>query len=109
MEITFLNDEIESLCANGRVAKKKYGVAVAKKLAQRLVELFAVECASELVAGHLHPLSGDRAGQFSMRLDGAYRLVFASTIQPPPTKPDGGIDWNSVTKITILSVEDYHA
>ena len=109
MKITFLNNEIESLCANEGLAKKKYGTVVAKKLAQRLVELFAAECVSELIAGHPHPLIDNRAGQFSMRLDGAYRLIFASTNQPPPTSPDGGIDWNSVTKITILSVEDYHA
>lgn len=109
MEITFLNNEIESLCASGSLANKKYGTVVAKKIAQRLVELFAAESVSELIAGHPHPLTGNRAGQFSMRLDGAFRLIFESTNQPPPQKPDGGIDWNSVTKITILSIEDYHA
>ncbi len=108
MEIAFADDKIESLCRQEKLAKKRLGKNCAQKLQRRLVELFNAEHVGELIAGRPHPLKEDRMGQFAVDLDGGYRLVFIPTIQPPATKPDGGIDWATVTNITITEVVDYH-
>lgn len=50
----------------------------------------------------------DRALQLSLDLDHPYRLIFEPANEPIPTKPDGGLDWNKVTAVRILGVEDTH-
>ena len=108
MEMAFADDEIESLCREEKLAKKRLGTNCAQKLQRRLVELINAGHVGELIAGRPHPLKEARVGQFAVDLDGGYRLIFISTTQPPPIKPDGGIDWATVTKITITEIVDYH-
>lgn len=108
MEISFADSDIETLCRESKVATKKLGAESAKKLQRRLTELFNAEHVAELVAGRPHPLQGARAGFFALDLHGGQRLVFKPTVQPPPTKPDGGINWATVTKVTITELGDYH-
>ncbi|WP_229548556.1 hypothetical protein [Nostoc sp. CHAB 5836] len=50
----------------------------------------------------------NRAGQLSLDLDGPYRLIFEPADQPIPLKPDGGLDWDKVTAVEILGVENTH-
>ena len=50
----------------------------------------------------------DRAGQFSARLHGGLRLIVKPQKQPPPTKPDGGLDWLAIDSIYIVEMVDYH-
>ena len=38
---------------------------------------------------------------------GALRTA-GGTLQPPPLKADGSIDWSQVAEITIIATEDYH-
>ena len=108
MEISFADETVEALCAQIRRATKTLGAESAKKLQRRMAELFNAEHVSELVAGRPHPLQGARAGTFALDLHGGQRLVFRPTLQPPPTKKDGGIDWASVTRVTITELGDYH-
>lgn len=63
---------------------------------------------SQLQLGRPHPLTGDRAGQFSVDLDGPMRLLFEPTDQPPPTLEAGGIDWKQVSSVRILEIGDTH-
>ncbi len=47
-------------------------------------------------------------GQFSIRIDKNYRIIFRPD-DPVSRKPDGGIDWQRVESITIVTLwEDYH-
>ena len=108
MEISFADETVAALCAQTRLATKTLGAESAKKLQRRMTEMFNAENVSELVAGRPHPLQGARAGTFALDLHGGQRLVFKPTLQPPPTKKDGGIDWASVTKVTITELGDYH-
>ena len=108
MEISFANETVEALCGQAKRATKALGAESAKKLQRRMTEMFNAENVLELVAGHPHPLQGARAGTFALDLHGGKRLVFKPTLQPPPTKKDGGIDWASVTKVTITELGDYH-
>ena len=77
-------------------ATRLYGVPIGRKYIQRLAIIRAVEEFSHLY-GHralrLHPLSGDRAGQYAMTLTGNFRLI---------------IERVSEDRVRILGVEDYH-
>ena len=108
MDIVYREQDLEDLCTDERRAKRKLGQQGFKKLRTRLAELEAAARVTDLVAGHPHPLKGDRYGQFALDLDGGRRLVFQPTAQPPPTAPDGGIAWNLVVSIEIVYIGDYH-
>ena len=55
-----------------------------------------------------HQLKANRAGQFAVDLVHPCRLVFKPNHAPIPRRPDGGIDTERVTAITIIDVVDYH-
>jgi proteic killer suppression protein len=63
---------------------------------------------TDLVAGHPHPLKGDRDGEFALDLAGGRRLVFAPANDPLPRNTDGSIDWSRVTIVSIEYIGDYH-
>lgn len=108
MKITFYSSEVESLCKQAKLATQKLGALSARKLRTRLTELFNADHVGELVAGRPHPLTRDKKGCYAVDLHGGHRLVFQPTMQPPPAKPDGSIDWNQVSAITIVELGDYH-
>lgn len=108
MEISFEDESIEDVCRQPKLAKKALGGESAAKLQRRLSELFNAENVIELAAGRPHALTRDRIGEFAMDLHGGKRIMFRPTAQPPPTRPDGSIDWKSVTKVTITELGDYH-
>ena len=108
MKIAFINQDVESLCKITKLAAQKLGALSAKKLRTRLTELFNADHVGELVAGRPHPLTRDKQGCYAVDLHGGHRLVFKPTMQPPPAKSDGSIDWNQVSAITIVELGDYH-
>ena len=108
METTFADESLEHICQQAKLAKKVLGAESAAKLQRRLNEMFNAENVGELVAGRPHPLAGNRNGHFALDLHGGKRIVFKPTLQPPPLKPDGSIDWKLVTKVTITELGDYH-
>lgn len=110
MEIRFATKKLEKSCSLERDRARAYGPDAAKALLGRLTQLYAAADLSAMrsLPGGCHELLGDRRGEFAVNLTKGLRLVFQPTEQPPPTKPDGGIDWSEVTAITILEVTDYH-
>ena len=108
MQITYANKAIQRLCEEDKHQRKHLGEKRVKRLRVRLGELRAEENVSKLLYGNPHPLSEDRAGQFSVDLDGPMRLLFEPTDQPPPTLEAGGIDWQQVSSVRILEIEDTH-
>lgn len=55
-----------------------------------------------------HELRGNKKGCLSLDLDGPYRLLIQPMNDPLPTLDAGGLDWNGITAIKILGVEDTH-
>lgn len=108
MDIKFASKDLAELCQSERRAMRELGQAGARKLFARLADLAAADHVGELVAGYPHPLKGDRAGQFSVRLDGGRRLVFSAANDPVPVNDDGSIDWSCVTRVRIEFIGDYH-
>ena len=108
MDIEFASTDLAELCQSERRAMRELGQPGARKLFARLAELTAAAHVGELVAGFPHPLKGDRAGQFSVRLDGGRRLVFSSANAPVPVDDAGNIEWTRVTRVRIEFIGNYH-
>ncbi len=103
-----MSKAIQRLCEEDKHQRKHLGEKRAKRLKVRLSELRAVETVSQLRVGRPHALTGDRAGQYSVDLDGPMRLLFEPSDQPPPSLEAGGIDWKQVTSVRILEIGDTH-
>lgn len=108
MLIIYASQTIQRLCEEDKHQRKQLGEKRAKRLKVRLSELRAVENVSQLQLGRPHALTADRAGQYSVDLDGPMRLLFEPTDQPPPTLPSGGIDWQQVSSVRLLEIGDTH-
>lgn len=79
-------------------------------LRRRLAVLRVADNLSDVMhtPGKLHPLSGDRVGQWAISLRGPYRLVIEAGGDPLPVDPDGRFDLTKVTAIRILEITDYN-
>lgn len=111
MEISFKTKKLKTQLTNSNEMKKAYG-QTAKKVNQRMKELRASEnleiVMNTIPAAKCHELKGDRKGEFAVSISGNYRLVFIPDHDPVPRKHDNSIDCIRITKIKVLSTEDYH-
>ena len=91
------------------VAKRTWP-AMSRTVIRRTAELMAAESLADLrnAPGRVHALTGDRSGQFALRLSGRHRLVFEPANDPVPRLTDGGIDLAKVTAVLVTEVVDYH-
>ena len=108
MKIFFSSDKFKSLCEDPKKLKKELGEIQAKLVLRRLDDLRAAESLAEHLPGRVHPLVGDRAGLFSIDLNGQYRLLFRPCNDPLVLLGDGGIDRKNVTEIMIVEIADTH-
>jgi len=108
MELTYATKKLEKLLNTDKEIQKHFG-HVAKPLKNRMGSLRAVsnlDQVPKVPPERCHELVGIRKGEFSVVLQGNWRLIFKP--DPAAYRPDGGIDLVAVTRIEILSVEDYH-
>ena len=110
MKIDFLSIKDKEFFENSKQVTKAHGPENAKKLRVRLHDLDSAASMEVMrsLPGHWEELKGDRAGQFSARLHGGLRLIVKPQKQPPPAKPDGGLDWLAIDSIHIVEMVDYH-
>lgn len=112
MKIFFTDKKLAKNCSSEAKCKNAYGLELAKKIMQRLNELRAADnlgIISHLPPPACHELKGDRIGQFAIKLNRNFRLIFEPEHDPIPTNDDGSIDRAKITKVTILKArEDYH-
>ncbi|MFH1560217.1 MAG: type II toxin-antitoxin system RelE/ParE family toxin [Chloroflexota bacterium] len=96
MDIEFATNRLAAAGLSLSEATRLFGVPIARKYIQRLAVLRAVDNFPQLY-GHralrLHPLRGNRTGQYAMTLTGNYRLI---------------VERISADEVRILDVEDYH-
>jgi len=84
---------------------------MAKFIRRRMDDLRDVENLADLrklPQVRCHELSGDRKGQLALDLKHPYRLIIVPDHNPLPLKEDGGLNWQMVFTVKIISVEDYH-
>jgi len=110
VDIQFGSAKLAKECNSAKLLLKTQGEARAKLIRRRLDALRAAVVLDDLrnTPGRLHELKGERKGQFSLDLDGPYRLLFFANHNPVPACPEGGMDWTRITAVTILGVEDTH-
>ena len=96
MQIEFSSHPLAEASVSLSEASRLFGVPIGRKYLQRLAVLRAADKFAQLY-GHralrLHPLKGDRAGQYSMTLTGNYRLIIKKVEEDT---------------VRIIDVEDYH-
>jgi plasmid maintenance system killer protein len=110
MEISYNNNKLEKQLTDPKELNKTFG-KMAKKVNQRMKDLSGVETLSDMKkipAARCHELKGDKQGKLAVDVSGNYRLIFEPDHNPKPEKDDGGLDWQQVTKIRMIVVEDYH-
>ena len=90
---------------------RELGSAMAAKLAQRVMELVAVDSLADLAllpGPRCHELEAERDGQLSLDLVHPRRLIIEPADSPPPIKPDGGLDWARVSAVVVIDIADTH-
>jgi proteic killer suppression protein len=96
VHIEFATSHLAAASISYSEASRLFGVPLGRKYIQRLAVLRASDKFSQLY-GHralrLHPLKGNREGQYALTLTGNYRLIVEKL------KED---------LVRILDVEDYH-
>jgi toxin HigB-1 len=96
VELEFSSSRLTNASVNFSEANRLFGVVIGRKYIQRLAVIRATEKFTDLYGHHalrLHPLKGNRAGQYSITLTGNYRLI---------------IEKMEEDKVRIVDVEDYH-
>jgi plasmid maintenance system killer protein len=91
--------------------RRKYGPERAHKIELRLAQIDAatnLEQLGSLPQARCHQLAADRREQFSLDLDGPYRLIVEVADDPIPRLPDGGVDRRQVTRLWFVEVIDTH-
>ncbi len=63
---------------------------------------------SRVPPARCHELKDDRKGQLSVDLDHPYRLLFVPANDPVPYTPEGGLDWEHITEIEVITIVDTH-
>ena len=110
MEIVFQNAKFKKEYDDFKLLRKADGEHRAKLIRRRLDAVAAAVVLEDLrnTPGRLHELKGDRQGQFTLDLDGPYRLILAPAHKPVPMRAGGGMDWSQITAVTVLGIEDTH-
>jgi plasmid maintenance system killer protein len=111
VELSFANRKLAKELADEKAIVRNYGADNGRRICQRLAQLMAadnLETLRLLPQIRAHELTGDRAGQISVDVRHPYRLLLVPDHDETPRKPDGGLDWMSVTKVKILGIVDTH-
>jgi proteic killer suppression protein len=110
MEILFTTAKLRRSCTEAKAMMKAHGPTRGKILRRRLDQLRAAPSLAVMrsLPGRCHELAGNRKGTLAIDLDGPFRLVFEPANDPVPRTAQGGLDWNGVSVIRVLGVEDYH-
>lgn len=96
MKLEFSTNRFAESSLSLSMASRQFGVPIGRKYIQRLVILRAVDKFTQLFgmrALRLHPLKGNRTGQYSITLTANYRLIIEKIAEDAAR---------------IVDVEDYH-
>lgn len=96
MNIDFSTNRLFEASLNLSQSSRLFGISIGRKYIHRIAVIRATDKFSQLFglqALRLHPLKGNRSGQYSITLTGNYRLVIEKVQED---------------RIRIVDVEDYH-
>jgi proteic killer suppression protein len=107
----FMSQKLAKIVNDQKLLVREFGERQARLIRRRLDELRDADTLEDLrylPQARCHELTGNRTGQLSVDLAHPYRLLFTPAHEPPPAKPDGGLDWSRVTAVVVIGVEDTH-
>lgn len=111
MEVGFNSSRLAKLCTDPALRRRRLGDERSNKVLQRLNQMDAAASLFDLMAlpqARCHQLSHNRDEQFTLDLDGPYRLAIEVADQPVPRHDDGGIALDQVRRITVIGIVDPH-
>jgi plasmid maintenance system killer protein len=111
MDVTFRTAKLKKECEVHRNAVRKHGQRMADLIRRRLGELKgaeALEAMRNITGARCHELRANRSGQLSVDLEHPYRLIVEPAEPELSRKDDGGLDWEKVTGVIIVGIEDTH-
>ena len=111
VDINFKNRKLEKIFNDEKKLKATYGDVRANLVMRRMAVLKNSRTLTHVPTDRplwRHQLIGNRKEQFTVDLDGSYRLFFEVNHDPIPRKEDGGIDTDKVSAIRILEIADHH-
>ena len=104
MKINFTSKKLKKKFETKKELEKAYGTRRARKIIQRVNELYAAESLQDIKhipSSRLHRLSGNYKNYFAIDLVHPYRLI----IKPEDGKIE---DLRTITLVEVFKVEDYH-
>lgn len=107
MDITYISRKLEKIFNSDKELSREYGAARAHKIKLRMAVLHEaknLQMVPTTKPERRHKLSGDRDGQWSVDLDGNWRLCF----KPMTDQKLNEVPLNEFTAIRILDVCDPH-
>ena len=111
LDIDFRTNRLERTLNEERELVRTYGARMARAIQRRLATIDEARTLSEVPTTppeRRHQLHGERRGQYAVDLIHPYRLIFEPNHDPVPRRPDGAVETDHVTAITIVEVIDYH-
>lgn len=109
LELAFAKKSLRLLCENKAKAEQSLGARIAKQLRQRLADMRAATCTTDLVAGTPRKLEGNRRQQMSVDICDGYRMIFCANHNSNPLLDSGDVDWTKVSRVKIVRIEEYDA
>ncbi len=111
MLIGYASRKLQKICTQEKDAKKALSAVSTARIFDRLQDLAAFNNLAEIPHRapplDFHPLTGDRAGDFAVKIHGLDRICFRP-VGEYSTDDDGSVILASVTEVDINFVGNYH-
>ena len=111
MQISFINNKLAKLLSSQKETLRTYGPDNGRRILLRLQQMADSGSLAELARlpqTRVHELKADRDEQISVDVKHPYRLLLVPDHAETPRKPDGGLDWTRITKVTVTEIADTH-
>jgi proteic killer suppression protein len=110
MTVSVGSRKLAKVFAKPETIDKRFGTDLGKQLRKRLDDLVAAETLDDIryAPGRLDELTGDRRGQFALRLSANVRMIIEPADDAACNKNDDVINLRLVTAVRIVEIVDYH-
>lgn len=109
MEIAFRTKALRTVCQSKEAMDERYGPGGGELLRVRLADIRAAECLGDVPLLAISPIQDSSGQKAVIQVGGGVTIVVTANHQRPPKGKDGTVDWLSVDRILIQSVESTSA
>lgn len=111
MEVYFTSKKLQKYLSTHTEIIKRYGQQNGIRIEQRLTQLKAannLEQMNSIPGARLHPLKGNRKGEYAIDVIHPFRIVLKPYCDELPLRNDNEVDLSKIFAVTILEIVDYH-